>query len=336
MTSAYQTSTDLAARRNVATFAMATGPVLREPLGARASFLLSYPRMALLAGASAERSVVVAAVDVSGEVVASRRFFDRSAVVVGRHEQCGIRLPAHTVALRHIAALVQLPPREGRPRIDLRDLATRQPFRTEDGLPSAAVTADGPLYVALGEYALWFIPSDTLVAPAGRAPSRSAEEAWFALAPRGFVERRPPVDAPRPAPLRAAPPVGHTCITHLAAPLLLDDGDAPEVSWGELRLELGARKEKRWVSAERLEQGVLLGRYSRCGVLLDAAESTTSRVHALLMRLGADVWIIDLASTNGVKRDGVPVTADILRDKDRLSLGSQVTMGWTRLRHAQA
>ncbi len=325
------------ARRNVATFAMALGPYPRDPLGPRAAFLLAYPRMALLASASSERTMVVAAVDVSGEVVASRRVFDRGAVVIGRHELCGVRLPAHTVALRQIAALVEVPKWGGRPLVHVRDLATRQPFRTEDGQTAAAVTADGPLYLGVGEYALWFIPSDALVGP---ATSLGAEDAWLRLAPRGFIERRPPIDAParQLAPLRAGAEIGlgHTRVTHLMPPLLLDDGDAPEVAWGELRLELGARKEKRWVSAERLDQGILLGRYSRCGLLVDANESTTSRVHALLLRVGANVWVIDLASTNGVRRDGAPVSADVLRDQDRFSLGSQVIVGWRRIRHAEA
>jgi hypothetical protein len=314
----------------MATLAVTSLP--REALGPRASFLLAYDRLALLAGASSERSVVVAAVDVTGEVVAARRVFHGCAIVVGRHDMCGLRLPSHTVALRHAVALVQLG--AGSSTVHLRDLATRQPFLTEDRQPSSAVTADGPLYAAVGEYALWFIPSEALVD--GGAPRRG-EDAWAALAPRGFVQRRPPVDAPRQALLRApSARLRQTCITHLAPPLLLDASDPREISWGELRLELGLRKEKRWVSAERLEHGILLGRYSRCGVLVDAAESTTSRVHALLTLLGGDVWIIDLASTNGVRREGVPVLAGILRDEDRLALGSQVVLGWKRLHHAAA
>jgi hypothetical protein len=326
-----QTSPDLAARRNAPTLAVTSSRGSREALGPRASFLLAYDRLLLLAGASTERSVVVAAVDVSGDVVASRRILSKSAVVVGRHDQCGLRLPGHTVALRHVVALVQL---DGdRTLTHLRDLATRQPFLTEDRRPSSSLTADGPLYIALGEYALWLVPSQVLVV---HGAPRGAEETWANLAPRGFVEHRPPVDAPRPARLGVLASLRQTCITRLAPPLLLDDGDAQELAWGELRLEAGGRKEKRWVSAERLDHGILLGRYTRCGLLLDPNEATTSRVHALLLRLGSDVWVIDLASTNGVKRGGLPVSAEILNDRDTISLGNNVTVGWKRLRHPEA
>ncbi len=245
---------------------------------------------------------------------------------MGRHDQCGMILPAPHIALRQLAVFAQL---EGGPtRIHVRDLGTRQPFRTEDGKASAGVSADGPLYLAVGDHAIWLIPSDHLP-----QTTRGAETAWNALARRTFVERLPPVDAPRHLPrdmsVRAS-------ITHMAPPLVLDGGDAPEVAWGVLRLEAGGRKEKRWVSAERLEQGILLGRYSRCTLLVDAHEATTSRVHALLMLLGSDVWLIDLASTNGVRRGGVPISAAVLHDGDQVSLGTQVTVRWTRIQHAQA
>jgi len=159
--------------------------------------------------------------------------------------------------------------------------------------------------------------------------------AWNSLPPRTFSDRRPPVDGPV-HPSQALAQALPTRVTRVAPPLLLDGGDAPEIAWGVLRVEIGSRKEKRWVSAERLEQGILLGRYSRCSVLVDAHEATTSRVHALMLRLGTEVWVIDLASTNGVSRDGARLFAEVLRDTDRIQLGTQVIVDWTRTRHAQA
>ncbi len=241
--------------------------------------------------------------------------------------------------MRHVAGLVRF---EGAGvRIHLRDLATNQPFVTEDGQPSAGVTADGAVFVAVGEYGLWFVPSDALTS--AEAP-RSAAEAWDALPARRFEELRSPRDAPQPAPppgpRAPEPPPGPgraiTRVTHIEAPLLLDEGDAPEVAWGVVRVVGGARKVRRWVSAERLEQGILVGRYDRCGILLDTPAPTTSRVHALVMRLGADVWILDLASRNGIQRGGTPVRAEILRDVDSLSLGGDVTLTWERIRHPDA
>jgi hypothetical protein len=329
---------DLNARTHVA-----LGWFERRPLGPRASFLVAHERLALLAGVADGAAVVVAAIDSSAQVVASLLVRDRQALIVGRHTQCGLRLDAAAISLRHLAALVR---HEGeRPVIHLRDLASAHPFTTEDGQPTAAVISDGPLYAAVGEYAFWFIPAaalranPTLVArgaPAPKPPVRP-DQAWRALAPRTFLERRAAGLGPRPAASpspRADVSISH--VTHVAPPLLLDAGDSPEIAWGVLRLEAGARRERRWVSAERLEQGILLGRYDRCSVMLATPGNTTSRVHALLMRLGAEVWIIDTASTGGIQRGDALVTAEVLRDVDRLSLGREVMLEWERIQHPEA
>ena len=303
------------------------------PLDPRASFLIAQERLALLASTARGPAVVAVAVGANGQVVDGLVLSDRQALILGRHTRCGMRLTEPSVSLRHVAALVRF---EGaRPVIHLRDLAGELPFRTEDGEPSGGVIADGPLYASIGGYALWFVPADVAV-----LHPRRAEEAWRALAPRAFVDRRPRIGVrallsspPRPEP---APDDTHTRITHVKAPLVLGEGDGPEIAWGTLRFAIGARRERRWVSAERLEHGVLLGRYARCSVLLDTPETTASRVHALLLRLGTEVWIVDTASTNGVRRGDARLVADVLRDADRITLGNEVTFEWERIQHPEA
>ena len=93
----------------------------------------------------------------------------------------------------------------------------------------------------------WFVPSDALTS--AEAP-RSAAEAWDALPARRFEELRSPRDAPQPAPppgpRAPEPPPGPgraiTRVTHIEAPLLLDEGDAPEVAWGVVRVVGGAER----------------------------------------------------------------------------------------------
>jgi hypothetical protein len=295
----------------------------RSALGPRASFVVAHERLSLIAGAAGEPAVVVAAVDANGRVVASLRLADREALVVGRHTRCGLHLDAPSVSLRHLAALVRF---EGtRPLIHLLDLATGDPFTTEDGRCSAGVIADGPLYASIGEYALWFVPTASIV------PVR-AEEAWSMLPPRSFVERRAPGDGPGGGAVRPArDDVADTHVTHIEPLFPLDGGDRPELSWGKLRFEIAGRAEEHWVSAERLDQGLLLGRYTRCGVQIETSRRTTSRVHALLLRLGTEVWIVDTASTNGIRRGSGRVAADVLRDGDRLALNREVTLEWQRV-----
>jgi pSer/pThr/pTyr-binding forkhead associated (FHA) protein len=69
---------------------------------------------------------------------------------------------------------------------------------------------------------------------------------------------------------------------------------------------------------------------------LGEIDKNVSRVHLLLVRIGSDVWAIDTGSTNGVRRDGKGIAALILGDVDRLEFGSNMTLDWTKLEHAEA
>ncbi|MFT3769399.1 MAG: FHA domain-containing protein [Minicystis sp.] len=300
----------------------------RGPLDPRASFLVAHERLSLLASASSGPRVVVAAVDARARVVESLTIEDRGALVIGRHSQCGLRLHAESISLRHLAVLVRF--EDERPVVRIWDLRTGVPFVTEDQQANEAVMADGPLYLALDGYAIWIVP-------AGVRLPRDPEAAWLALPGRSFLERRAP--GPRPAAeLPRVPPPMHdstTLVTRLGPPLLIGEGDEPEIGWGEIRLACGGRKEKRIVSAERLEQGVLIGRYERCGLVFPTTEPI-SRVHLLLVRIGAEVWAIDTASTNGVRRGDAPFSADALQDSDTLTLADVVTLDWRRTVHPDA
>ncbi|MCC6521320.1 MAG: FHA domain-containing protein [Polyangiaceae bacterium] len=305
----------------------------QAPLGPRAAFLVAHERLTVLASAATEPAVALVAVDAQARVFGSRLLRARGALVVGRHSQCGLCLGRETISLRHVAFLVQGSGQQL--RIHARDLATGAPFVTEDGHPNSAVVAEGPLYVAIEGYALWLVP----VGPSlGIAPR--ADDAYAALPPRAFVDRRPPSlgAAPEPpAPHRVGERrAGSTSITSLGPPLLLGDGDEPEVGWGVLRIDDGKHKERRSVSAERLERGILLGRYARCGLVLSSPTNTISRVHALLLRIGAEVWVVDTASTNGIFRGDAPVHADVLGDVDVLSLSHSVRLEWRRTEHPEA
>jgi hypothetical protein len=299
------------------------------PLGPREAFLVAHERLALLAQIASGPAFVVAAITSNGRVTESLLLPDRRSLILGRHTQCGLRIEDDTVALRQVAALVRF---EGeRPVLHLRDLDTSLPFVTEDGSPSAGVIADGPLYIAMGSVAVWFLPCP------GPSFVGRADAAFRALPPRTFLDRRAPERG-----LRASPPPARlladdqSFVTRVEAPLLLGEDDDPEVAWGTLKLSSGGRRVKRAVSAERLERGILVGRYGRCGLLIETPENTVSRVHVLLLRLGVEVWIIDTASMNGVKRDEVEVQADVLRDSDTLTLGREVTLEWARIQHAEA
>jgi hypothetical protein len=115
----------------------------------------------------------------------------------------------------------------------------------------------------------------------------------------------------------------------------MGEGDEPEVGWGTLRLAHQDYREKRAVSAEALEQGVLVGRYQRCGLRVGGPDCV-SRVHLLLVRIGAELWAIDTASTHGVRRNERALDAGVLGDVDSLSLPGAVTLEWKRQIHPSA
>jgi hypothetical protein len=321
--------------------------LLRDPgqsksLGPREAFLIAYDRIVTLAEAAPEDAFVIAAVDAHGRVHDALFIADRTALVIGRHTQCRLRLAAAPISLRHVALLARS--EEGRPRVHLWDLNTAHPFTTEDGSKNQAVIAEGAVYVAIDEYALWIIPA----AMARSWPER-AKDAWAALPPRSFADQRvqaaatgPEAAAPEPPkPLHVRMPSAQlpsediTHVTMVHAPLLLGGGDEPEVGWGTLRFAFGHQKQRRRVSAECLERGILIGRYDRCGLSFDGL-SELSRVHLLLVRIGDEVWAIDTASTHGVRRGQGKIPAVVLSDQDALTLANVLEIDWHREQHATA
>ncbi len=304
----------------------------RSAISAKDAFIVAYDRLAGLGRIAKQRAMIAVAVDARSRVVEGVVIEDRTTLVMGRHSRCGLRLPAESISLRHLLALVRF---EGQsPVTRLWDLNTEQPFLTEDMSTNAAVVAEGPIFVMVGEYSVWFIPS-TGVGKSGW-PDR-AEDAWGALPDRCFIDRRAP-GVRRPERLIESRAAGiHdeiTMITSVRSPLLLGD-DEPEIAWGEVRVASGTSRWRRRISAERLERGVLVGRYDRCGLLV-ANDTHVSRVHLLLVRIDREVWAIDTGSTNGIFKENQVFEAAVLDDSATLYLGEVTSLAWERIVHAEA
>jgi hypothetical protein len=312
----------------------------RTPVGPRESFLIAYDRLAELTSAARRPAFAIAAVDGRSRVVAAELLETGSSLAIGRHTKCRVRLLSEAISLRHVVALA-LPGAAGAaPVLRVWDLNTGLPFRTEDGQDNGAVASEGATYLSIGQFALWFLPCG----PGRPWPARGAE-AWKALPQRSFVDRRSPVSRDKRAGMNALPRPRHepmreerTWVTSYGPPLLLGGGgeDEPEIAWGTIRLQSGTSKARRKVSAERLEQGILVGRYERCGLSLGQIDINVSRVHLLLVRIGADVWAIDTGSSNGVRRKGEAVEAVILANNDQLEFGSGMVLNWSKMEHAEA
>lgn len=316
-----------------------------EPPSPERAFLLAYPRMAKVAQSGEATPGVVVAATRQDEIIGCCRIESGQALIIGRHTQCGLRLDARSVSLRHLAVLVTTELGHDEPTVRLWDLNTQQPFRTEDGVANAAVMADGPIFFSLDEYGIWLVPArgaivyappGTQDSPPGAGWPMSAAEVWSLMPARQFLQRQIPADPPTSPPSTAGRHaqtrnMSQTTITALGPALSLGEED-DAVPWGEIRLAVGTRKERRRVSAERLAQGILIGRYDRCALPLDGEAHELSRVHMLMVRIGEEVWAIDTASTNGVWRGEDPVVAGVLGDSETLDLGTVATLTWKRLR----
>lgn len=327
--------------RNENTLFLSDAPEPTSPPGPRESFLVAYDRLLDVGRAARTPGFVVAAINKDLRVVSTEIAERGTTITIGRHTKCRIRLPSERVSLRHVVALV-LEDEPNSPVIRLWDLNTREPFSTEDGNKNCAVVSDGPTYLAIGSFAIWCLPCGI-----GAEWPRRAGDAWEAMPARSFVDRRAPLPPGRRAGVHALPPPNrkggpyrgfedNSRITTMAPPLLLGDDEEPELAWATIRLQSRGAKAKRSVSAERLGQGLLIGRYERCGLSLGEIDKNVSRVHFLLVRIGSDVWVIDTGSTNGVRRNGKSIDALILDDNDRLEFGSNMTLDWARVEHAEA
>ncbi|WP_224368862.1 FHA domain-containing protein [Hyalangium versicolor] len=298
-------------------------------LDAREAFIVAYPRLRKLAAEARQPAVLVVAVSASGHPLGSALIPPGCCLILGRHTRCGLLLPTETLSLRHLAAYALPTGPSSAPIIHLWDLNTDQPFRTEDGQPSAAVNSQGMLYAAVGEYALLFVPTRGASEPPW--PTR-AEEAWRALPPRQFIDRtashtEPPSYSGRSRALRQRMDTG---VTRDDPPQMLDFHEPTGPAWGELTLMLGRARKELPLSLRTLERGVLLGRYERCTISLLALTSI-SRVHLMLIRVGQDILAIDTASTWGTRRGSHTVDAVVLGHSDTLLLAGKLQVHWRLL-----
>lgn len=67
-------------------------------------------------------------------------------------------------------------------------------------------------------------------------------------------------------------------------------------------------------------QSLVIGRLPECAIVLN--DPNVSRRHAEIRRRGADVFVVDLGSTNGTRVNGVRVKEQLLKDGDEIEVGT--------------
>jgi hypothetical protein len=248
-------------------------------------------------------------------------------VVVGRHDRCDLSLHHDpTMSLRH--AVISACAVSGEMRLRFLDLHSGLGFHTEDGRRCEALTADGAMFVRMGGYHLFLLPTGSLAPlPWGS----TAEETWKMIPDRIYRDLRVAPRHPEVAALRPSPTRPQSIITKIIDPpgMLRPLRPSPGERGARVaRIELSSQtgRERFSLHEADLERGLLVGRYERCQ--LGAHDDKMSRVHLLIIRDGTDIWAIDTASTNGTKVLGEPVRRACLREGTTLELGKHITLRW--------
>jgi hypothetical protein len=309
----------------------------------RELFAAAWSEMRRIVLAFDQAGVAVVAVDalkkrVAGSMCLAAKENRANAAIVGRHGQCDLYLHADpAMSLRHLVVLVHPLVAGGEVTYRVLDLRTRTAFADEGGRRLEAVTAEGPMFLQIGGYALFFL----VTGDEGAWPEE-AEQAWQCIPERVYLDealaepdrwrrrRRGlpvPVTSPGPSAVGAAGVDGNDFAAGTgvgqalpAAPVAREsitlvrtqpgpsrarvgadaEGDAgPPL--GTLKLSSGGRSQAMILGHHAAETGVLLGRYERCDThgATVLAHHGVSRVHLLVVEVEGTLYAIDTGSTNG-------------------------------------
>lgn len=249
---------------------------------------------------------------------------DGAFTIVGRHTQCGIALTEDPfVALRHLLVRsIQLP--SGGVALRVLDLQTNLGFVLPDGSRHTSIFAEGPMALAMGEYALVALPSeqgdDDLP---GDLPNPEM------LAPPAVREQLAALENAMSPYRQNARPSRVSRITLMPRPVMIGETFSPSLGrltgggWA-LTLQREGRSATVTLSNEDVSRGAIIGRSEKCCSehLRRITDVNTSRAHVLILRDGPVVHAYDLASTHGTYLHGMPARRAVLHDQ-----GTLLTLG---------
>lgn len=295
---------------------------------AEALFQASYGTLRQGLDAHQELGVLLVAFDDQGTALAQgwlRASLDRSrALIVGRHTACDVALPSsdRNVSLRHLAVVVRAVSHT-EARIRVIDLHTVRGFTDETGQVLSAATAEGPMFLGLDGVRLVLLLT-------GEPGPRSAGQAYRAIPDRVLIEERKGTFSPQHRKQRQVSPntsAEQTLVRSVLGPVAAaSDLCAPdEAPVGQLVLR-GQSTLRRAVGPRALDRGILIGRYDRCAVGIEAGR--LSRVHFLLVREQGEIIGVDTASSNGSFVGEREVSLTRVADGTAVSLAQALELTW--------
>jgi hypothetical protein len=249
----------------------------------------------------------------------------RSALVVGNHPLCDVRLTDEVgVELRHLLLRSSLVD-DGCPILSVLDLHTAHGFYLSNGSAERSIDATGAVVLRVGAYAIVALPSGSPI-PEDLPPSivQSSPESPYRIA--GLSPE-----------LTAQPFPGSSRITLL--PRIVDAAES-STTFGErdtyeiaMTSPAGFRNVR--VPASDLRRGVLVGRSLNCDPSLRMiVDMGISRGHLLIMKDRNGAVAYDLASTQGTYFYGRSTRAIDLSDEGTtLMIGSaqKIAITWRKI-----
>ncbi len=246
--------------------------------------------------------------------------------VVGRHTQCGVILSEDPfVALRHLLVRsIALP--SGGVALRIFDLHTGLGFRLPDGTRHSSIFAEGPIAIAVGEYALVALPNEAkgdelpgeMPPPVVTTPPAVQEQLEaLALAMSPYRVNARPLN--RQSRITLMPR-----LVMVGEPMPQTVGRLASGGHYALTLSRAGRFATVTLTEQELARGVIIGRSEKCHaeMLRRITDENTSRVHLLLLREGNIVSAYDLASTQGTFIDSLRTRRVVLaKDGATLTLG---------------
>ncbi|MCX5744539.1 MAG: hypothetical protein NT062_18775 [Proteobacteria bacterium] len=308
-------------------------------------FEAAYPRIVDRCREVDEPGVAIVAVDERtaqvGGLVRLRARVDRHvAAIVGRHDACDLYLANDSLALRHLAILVdpvQSWAKASEARFRIFDLRTAEGMRDEEDRPLRGLRAEGPAVVRAGGYVIFALPlGDPTDWPA------SARDAWDCLPQRVYFDelecipdgtdvRLSKVHAAVPAPISAPSASRNSAVirTHGPWDSSVDLPIAADEAAGTLSVVGPHGRGRLHIGRSALVDGVLLGRYARCDGAGLGGDGSLSRVHVLLLLVDDRLIAVDTASTYGSRLSG-GANARVLQltSETELELGLKTQIRW--------